>query len=130
MNRAHDWLMQAERDLRHASRAIEGGDYEWAGFAAQQASEKAIKALILSRGGEPWGHSVTALVEALPPELRPEEPLFERAKRLDKHYILTRYPHGFDSGFPGAYYTKGEAEQACVDAQVILDFCRSHLARP
>jgi HEPN domain-containing protein len=43
--RAADWLRQAERDLEHAHHALEDGDYEWAAFAAQQAAEKAVKAL-------------------------------------------------------------------------------------
>ena len=38
-------------------------------FAAQQGAEKALKALILTRGGEPWGHSITGLVEALPRDM-------------------------------------------------------------
>ena len=42
-------------------------DFEWAAFAAQQGAEKALQALILSRGGEPWGHSIAGLVEAAAP---------------------------------------------------------------
>jgi len=45
VSRAADWLRQALRDLEHAKRSVELGDYEWACFAAQQAAEKAVKAL-------------------------------------------------------------------------------------
>jgi len=45
VSRATDWLRQALRDLEHAKRSVELGDYEWACFAAQQAAEKAVKAL-------------------------------------------------------------------------------------
>lgn len=41
MQRARDWWVQAEADLRHARHALEDEDYEWACFAAQQAAEKA-----------------------------------------------------------------------------------------
>jgi HEPN domain-containing protein len=127
MNRWKDWWEQGERDVRHARHAVEDADYEWSAFAAQQAAEKALKALILGRGGEPWGHSLTSLLEALPADLgRPNE-IIEAASRLDKHYIPTRCPNGFASGYPGKLYTRGEAEGAIADAQQILDFCRRRL---
>jgi HEPN domain-containing protein len=43
-SRADDWLRQALRDLAHARNTFDDGVYEWAAFAAQQASEKAVKA--------------------------------------------------------------------------------------
>ena len=43
--RVDDWMKQADRDLKHANHSIQDGDYEWACFAAQQASEKILKAL-------------------------------------------------------------------------------------
>jgi HEPN domain-containing protein len=55
VSRAKDWMRQANKDLRHAERSLEFGDYEWACFAAQQAAEKAVKALYESRNMEVWG---------------------------------------------------------------------------
>jgi HEPN domain-containing protein len=130
MNRWPDWWAQAERDLAHGEHALEDGDFEWSAFAAQQAGEKAIKALILSRGGEPWGHSLTALTSVVPPDLRVGPDVVEAAKRLDKHYIPTRYPNGFAAGHPGALYVRSEAEGALDDARLVLAFCRSHLPGP
>lgn len=54
-NRYRDWLKQSEADLRHARNALADGDYEWSCFAAQQAGEKALKALYLRLGMEAWG---------------------------------------------------------------------------
>jgi HEPN domain-containing protein len=127
MNRWKDWWAQAERDVQHARHALEDADYEWTAFAAQQGAEKALKALILTRGGEAWGHSITALVEALPAEVGAGFALVETASRLDKHYIPARYPNGFASGYPGKLYTRGEAEGAIADAQDIIEFCRRQL---
>lgn len=127
MNRWRDWWEQGKRDLRHARNALEDADYEWAAFAAQQAAEKALKALIMACGGEPWGHSVTALVEALPPQAHAPEGIVEASSRLDKHYIPARYPNGFPAGYPGKLYTRGEAEKAIADADEITTFCRGHL---
>jgi HEPN domain-containing protein len=43
--RTEDWLKQARRDLEHARMDLMQEFYEWACFSAQQASEKALKAL-------------------------------------------------------------------------------------
>jgi HEPN domain-containing protein len=129
MNRWRDWLEQGARDLRHAEHALDDEDYEWAAFAAQQAAEKTVKALIMARGGEPWGHLVTGLVEALPDDAKAPAEVIETANRLDKHYIPTRYPNGFAEGYPGQLYTRGEAEGAIADARKIIAFCRRHLSR-
>jgi HEPN domain-containing protein len=127
MNRWRDWWDQAARDVRHAQHALEDGDYEWAAFAAQQAAEKALKALIMAWSGEPWGHSLTSLVESLPEGVAAAQGIAEAARRPDKHYIPARYPNGFASGFPGKLYLQAEAEGAIADAETIIEFCRRNL---
>jgi HEPN domain-containing protein len=118
-----DWLRQARLDLEHARLAAREGHLEWAVFAAQQAAEKACKALHLSLGGEAWGHDLTALLDALPRDQRVPAELVDRAKALDKHYIPARYPNGFARGIPRDHYTQREAQQAISDAEAILEFC-------
>ena len=127
MNRWRDWWEQALRDFRQAGHSTDGGYHEWAAFAAQQAAEKSIKALILSCSGEPWGHSVTGLLEALPQGSETPESLMEAANRLDKHYLPARYPNGLPAGYPGKLYTAGEAKEAIADAAQIIEFCRGRL---
>jgi HEPN domain-containing protein len=127
MNRWSDWWEQSARDLAHARHALDDADYEWAAFAAQQAAEKALKALIMALGGEPWGHLTTALTEALPSGAGAPATILDAGRRLDKHYIPARYPNGFAAGYPGKLYTRGEAEQAIDDAAAITEFCRRHL---
>jgi HEPN domain-containing protein len=129
MNRWRDWWEQSLRDLRHAEHALEDEDFEWSAFAAQQSAEKALKSLTMAHGGEPWGHSVTVLAESLPASVAADTRITEAASRLDKHYVPTRYPNGFASGYPGKLYTRGEAEGAIRDAQTIAEFCRRHLPR-
>lgn len=123
-NRATDWLIQAEHDLQHACHAVEDGDYDWACFAAHQSAEKAVKALFLSIGGEGWGHAVSRLLKDLSHKLKVPADLVQAAQRLDRHYIPTRYPNGFDSGAPRDYYSSDDAEQAVRDARRIYDFCQ------
>ena len=129
-SRAAGWYAQAERDLDLARCARQSAHHEWACFAAQQAAEKALKAVILAHGGEPWGHSVLALARALPPAIGPREALAEAARALDKLYLPTRYPNGFDQGKPGDYFTEKDARDAIEQAELVLAFCGGHLPRP
>src|SRR5437763_1550333 len=108
--RSADWLRQADSDLRHAVHARDDGDFDWAAFAAHQAAEKAIKALFQKLHMDAWGHVLSMLLAALPPDRRPGEELIDRSKKLDKHYIPTRYPNGFERGAPADFYTLAEAE--------------------
>ncbi len=126
-NRHADWLRQAGSDLRHAANARASGDHEWACFAAQQGAEKAVKALIMSHGGEGWGHSVTLLLGDVEERVDVPLALLDAGRRLDKHYIPTRYPNGFDAGAPTDYYTDEEAARAIEDGSRILEFCRDSL---
>ena len=127
-SRADDWWRQAERDLSHARHSLEAGDHEWACFAAQQAAEKAIKALYQRLHMEAWGHVVHRLLEALPPEHRPDAILVDAGRRLDRFYIPARYPNGFASGAPGDFFTEADARSAIADAEAILEHCSHYLA--
>ena len=129
-NRANDWLSQAEGDLNHAANARKDADYDWSCFAAQQSAEKAVKGLILAKGGEGWGHSVTRLLKDLSEILEIPDELLKAAMRLDKHYIPTRYPNGFDTGAPREYYTDEDAEKAVEDAGRIYQFCIELFSEP
>ncbi len=126
-NRYRDWFRQAEGDFKHARHALDVGDYDWSCFAAQQAAEKALKAVYQKHSMEAWGHTVTILMGNLPPSIRPAETLVIGAKVLDKHYIPARYPNGFDSGAPVDFYTREEAEKAIAYAGEIIDFCRHQI---
>ena len=92
--RSKDWLAQAERDLERCSLDIKYQFYEWACFTAQQAAEKAVKALIYSLKGLPWGHSITNLLRELSSKLKIPQSILEDAQLLDAYYIPTRYPNG------------------------------------
>jgi HEPN domain-containing protein len=127
--RHEDWLRQARDDLDHARLAAREQHLEWAVFAAQQAAEKACKALHLSLGSDVWGHDLTALLSALPSSHRPEPGLLDLAKGLDKHYIPSRDPNGFAQGTPRDHYTPRDVEQAIADASAILEFCARSIAR-
>jgi HEPN domain-containing protein len=126
-DRSKDWLAQAQRDLNHAVDASDHGHFEWACFSAQQGAEKAVKAIYLHLHGEGWGHSVLKLLQGLADKVDVSEALLDAARSLDRHYIPTRYPNGFDQGFPGEYYAKKEADEAIEHARKIIGFCEDLL---
>lgn len=126
-SRAEDWLRQSRRDLEHARDTLADGVYEWAAFAAQQAAEKAVKAVYQGLGAEARGHSVSQLLVALPAVARPPDELIEAAKELDKHYIGPRYPNSYPEGAPMDFYTQAEARRALDAADRIVEHCQRHL---
>jgi HEPN domain-containing protein len=122
MERSRDW-MDAEGDLRHARSDLEAGYYDWACFSAQQAAEKAVKAVFERAGAEAWGHAVADLLEELAGRHPVPERLRDIALELDKAYIPTRYPNAHPAGAPRTRYTRAEAERLIGYAHEILTFC-------
>ncbi|MEJ5250917.1 MAG: HEPN domain-containing protein [Chthonomonadetes bacterium] len=129
MNRAVDWLRQAERDLQQAMFSQQHGMHEWACFAAQQAAEKAVKAIHLQMGQDAWGHSILRLLKQLPDDVDIPAELLEVAAVLDAYYIPPRYPNGFSEGAPYEYYTQRQSSEAIEYAGQILQFARAEVAR-
>jgi HEPN domain-containing protein len=127
-NRAKDWLAQAERDMELADLARREGKHEWACFAAQQAAEKAVKAIHYARGQDAMGHAVATLLEDLDQPL--PDLLVEKGKFLDNLYIPTRYPNGHASGAPFQHYGPIQGDQAIAYAREILDYARVQMAQP
>jgi len=115
-----DWLNEAKADLRHAEASIKIGDYNWACFAAQQASEKALKALILHVIGEyPRGHDLIKLYRRVKDnvEIRLNESFLAR---LSAYYIQARYPNaGLER--PSEEITKEHAEESVSTARGVIN---------
>ena len=124
MRRPRDWFRQAELDLAAAADARRSGHHEWACFAAQQAAEKAVKALHEADGAEAWGHSTAELLRAIP---QVPTDVFNAARALDKHYIPARYPNSHPAGAPGDLYTEEEADRALRDAERVIEHVRRRL---
>ena len=82
-DRSKDWFHPAQRDLEQAEDSQRAGRHEWACFAAQQAAEKAVKALHMYLGQEAWGHVIVRLLQELPKGIIVPEGLIEKARVLD-----------------------------------------------
>jgi len=118
--------MQAERDLEQAVASRADLRHEWACFAAQQAAEKAVKALHLHLGQEAWGHVVARLLTELPAAV--DRSLVEKAKVLDNFYVGTRYPNGHPEGPPFEHYGEIQSGEAIRYASEILAYVRIQVA--
>jgi len=127
-NRARDWFNQAMRDLEQAEDSRRAGRHEWACFAAQQAAEKAVKALHLHLGQEAWGHVVARLLQELPETTFVPGELVEKGRVLDSFYIPPRYPNSHPEGAPFEHYGPLQSEEAIRYAREILEFTRSQMA--
>jgi len=118
-------MRQARRDLEAALHNCNGGLFDWACFAAQQAAEKALKALYQHHHAEGWGHVLSVLIEGLVSDEPDLSRYLVMGKRLDKFYIPTRYPTSLDRGAPADAYTREEAVEAIEYARQIVEFCQA-----
>jgi HEPN domain-containing protein len=129
---AERWFRQTEHDITAARNLCNSGDYNWSCFVAQQAAEKAVKAvhaargedverihsiLILIRGDQ--GAGVQAITELMP--------LLDAARELDRVYIPTRYPNGVPFGIPADFFSRRNAEECLQWARDILEAVRQVL---
>ncbi len=121
-------MQQAFKDINHAIESKKIQHYEWAVLAAQQAAEKAIKALYFEIRIEAWGHSLLKLLKELPEAYYVPKRFIKATKSLDKHYIASRYPNGFASGAPMDYYTKDDAEEAIKNGEKVFQFCKNQIS--
>ncbi|MER3457782.1 MAG: hypothetical protein C4309_03290 [Chloroflexota bacterium] len=127
--RARDWLNQAIRDLEQAEDLYRAERHEWACFAAQQAAEKAVKALHLHHGQEAWGHVIARLLRELARVVPVPEELVEKGRVLDNFYIPLRYPNSHPEGAPFEHYGPLHSEEALRYAREILETRRCGAGR-
>ncbi len=127
-NRAQDWLSQALRDCEQAEDSRRAGRHEWACFAAQQAAEKAVKALHLHLKQEAWGHVVAKLLQELAGTMPIPDELIEKERVLDNFYIPSRHPNSHPEGPPFEHYGPLQSEEAIRYAREIIEFVRAQMA--
>ena len=127
MNRAADWLKQAERDLGCAETAMATRYYEWAAFCSQQSADKAVEALIQSLHESVRGHSITEMLRQLPASVEVPKSALGGAQELDRVYVTSRYPNGFTSGTPADFFSEEAGRELVEYARTILQFCRSKI---
>jgi HEPN domain-containing protein len=128
---AKRWLTTAEDDIDSAVILKENGKFAHSCFHAQQAGEKALKAVWYFADADPWGHSIKKLIEDLNHvDLKLYQSLESYTRMgmvLDRFYIPTRYPNGLPDITPDVAFTNEDADTCITYSRKIIDEVRSIL---
>ena len=101
-----DWIVQAKADLRKARILFDAGEYDGVAFYCHQSVGKFLKALMMKKKNKgKGGHSVIYVAK----ELGVPEDLFEKVKKINPEYLISRYPD-IAGIAPVDYYSKGMVE--------------------
>ncbi|OGP96643.1 MAG: hypothetical protein A2157_11875 [Deltaproteobacteria bacterium RBG_16_47_11] len=118
------WFTQARDEFHDADELRERKRFYLALFHFQQAAEKALKAYLYLKVESFevfYTHSIDDLLEMVF-EIDPDFKEVTHAKKLDKYYILTRYPNGLPGGVPSRYFDDPkEAEEAMELTKRVID---------
>ncbi len=119
-----EWMSHAESDFRMAQLAV-GDTYirrEQVCFHAQQAAEKAIKAVLLSRGIDfPLTHDLEELLEIA------ESGFIEIPDDVQEAGLLT--PYAVETRYPGCWFdvTEADVTEAMRVAKLIISWAAETL---
>lgn len=114
------WFEYAKADLALACIGLPPGvTYELLCFHAQQAAEKAIKAILIYQGIDfPYTHNLQRLIELLPNDMRKSE-IIAQISVLNPYAIQTRYPGEIEP------VSKEEYDEAVNAASEVVDLAKS-----
>lgn len=123
------WLRQAEFDLKESERALTNRSFAYAAFFAEQSAQKSLKAFLLSMGSRYIViHSVGELLKEATALENSFESLIESGKKLDRHYLATRYPDALpEPAIPAESYVEDDAKEAILIAQKIFSHCKKFI---
>jgi len=116
---ADKWMEKAESDLVHAEFSLKSKHYDWSALASQQAAEKALKAVCISKGkGLLRVHELTMLARKVG---APKE-VIEKCGLLNPFYTAARYPDAEDIADKEAQ--EAAARDAFESAGEVIEWCR------
>lgn len=125
MQRAWDWMREAQAELAAARSLYEARHWAWCCFTCQQAAEKALKAVCESLRVPQTGHNLNLLVQVVAEHRAVPESVRSGCARLNRYYVPTRYPNAFDRGVPAEQFFEEDARQALQDAEEVLRFAHA-----
>jgi len=129
MQRSRDWFHQSTNDLEAAKVSLDGKKYEWTCFQAHQCVEKGLKALLMTKNVEVWGHSLLILYRnwiEISGESESSKTTI-KIQELDRHYIQARYPNGYSEGYPAMYYNIEVATKSVEYATEIYHYIKERI---
>ncbi|PWU12885.1 MAG: DNA-binding protein [Bdellovibrio sp.] len=121
------WILQAESDMRAVTDLIKNGHFAQACFNAQQAAEKALKALAFFRGSElVKSHSITTIAK----DLGINGLLATYAVKLDLFYLAARYPDALpEHAVPSESFDLNISDEAFKMAQAFLNEVKKEIMK-
>jgi HEPN domain-containing protein len=123
------WIEQAQEDLKTAQILLEQGRFYASVFFCHQASEKALKALLLKYGKDPGKmHSLPDLLELIELDVGINVPQAIRIAVYDvnPHYVITRYPDAAN-GVPAKAYNQAKAEEIFRESKEVVEWSKQNL---
>ena len=124
------WLTHAKDEFEDADELRKRRRFYLALFHFQQAAEKPFRAYLCLKSEAVqvfYTHSIVDLLE-MAVELDPDFKQVASAKKLDRYYIMTRYPNGLPGGVPSRYFDDPEeAEEAMRIARSAIDLIESKI---
>ncbi len=120
-----EWLNRARSNLTSARHAIPGVYLEDLCFDAQQAAEKAVKAVFIHRGEPfPYVHDLNELLQVLEDNGLKIPNYVREADQLSRYAVETRYP-GLSAPVTPAKYRK-----ALRIAERVVRWAEREIAKP
>ncbi|MBI5553779.1 MAG: HEPN domain-containing protein [Candidatus Diapherotrites archaeon] len=113
-----DWLNAAEDDLQTAQTLFSQEIHYACAFYCQQSAEKALKAVyILKQRKSTPVHNLVAIAR----ELGVPEEILSACRKLNPHYIQTRYPDAANA-IPKDAYDEEIAEELLENAREVFEW--------
>ena len=117
-----EWINRARSDLIQATHEVPGVYIENLCFNAQQAAEKAVKAVLISRSIEfPYVHDLDYLLSLLEDKGEVIPAPIQQANKLTKYAAITRYPGDIDP------VTSQEYTEAISIAEAVLHWAEERI---
>jgi len=126
---ARRWFQQAYYDLEACRWNIKVLFLTPPAFGATGRGKSAQIAIIFPRVAQKalLTHSLVEMIREAGKRAESFLDLSEDARRLDLHYIPSRYPNGIPSGYPHQFYSEKTAESAFQSAEAIFNAIRKYL---
>ncbi|MBC8521869.1 MAG: HEPN domain-containing protein [Methanomicrobia archaeon] len=113
-----NWLEQAEHDVEVAEYNLKGNMLDAAAFYSQQAAEKALKSLYISKFNELWKvHDLVRIAKRIQAPTK----IVELCAKITPAYSTTRYPD------VGKEYGRGDVEEILRSAKEVLEWVKKNL---
>lgn len=118
-----NWFLQSDADIKTAFNSMKSGDYYASIFWSQQATEKALKAIIIEKENELIKiHDLVILGRKaqLPPSL------LIKCEKLSKAYVESRYGI-LDNKIPAQKFSHDDAKKFLAISQEVITWLKKIL---